>query len=197
MNFKFYSELGWQHITDLNGYDHILFIIAISVLYHVKDWKRLLWMVTAFTLGHSISLFLAVSEIIQFSSYWVELLIPVSILLTLLIDLNRVDQLDNYNSELRLQPISWIYILTMCFGLIHGLGFSNFLKESLASGESILLPLFAFNLGLEIGQIIILLIYMLISGFFIHFLNINRKSWAIFVIGIIFGISSLLIIERI
>ncbi|MEL7006676.1 MAG: HupE/UreJ family protein, partial [Bacteroidota bacterium] len=143
--FSLYYSLGLDHILDVNGYDHILFVIALSSLYQLKQWRPVLVMVTSFTLGHSVTLALATLKLITIDSALVEFLIPVTILITSISNLIAKGGKDKAG-------INAIY--AGVFGLIHGMGFSNYLRGLLGEEESILLPLFAFNIGLEVGQII-------------------------------------------
>lgn len=146
--FPTYFQLGLQHITDINGYDHILFLIALCAAYRYSDWKRILILVTAFTVGHSLTLALAVMHIIPVNADWVEFLIPFSIFVTAAINMGRTFLKGQQETSTVVS-----YALAMGFGLIHGMGFSNFLRSML--GDELLLPLFAFNVGLEVGQLII------------------------------------------
>lgn len=152
-SFAIYFQLGLEHILDFNGYDHILFIIALCAVFYWRHWKRVLILVTAFTLGHSITLALATLNIISFPSEIIELLIPVTIFITALSNIIR-----------KKSHFSWLnYFYAAFFGLIHGLGFSNFLQNLLGREASIADKLFAFNLGLEIGQLVIVAIFFLLS----------------------------------
>lgn len=152
--FPTYFQLGLEHITDVNGYDHILFLIALCAAYRWSDWKRILILVTAFTLGHSLTLALAVLDVIPVNGDVIEFLIPLTIFITAGANLYQVR---NAPSPALPQGVGNSavlgYALAMGFGLIHGMGFSNFLRSLL--GDDLLLPLFAFNVGLEAGQLII------------------------------------------
>ena len=150
-----YFELGLQHITDLNGYDHILFLLALCAPFSISQWKKVAVLVTAFTLGHSLTLALAVLELVHVSSEWIEFLIPITILITAIY--NGLSAIFNKegrtHSSARVLSIYPSYLLALGFGLIHGLGFSNYLRSLL--GSEIMWPLFNFNLGLEVGQLAI------------------------------------------
>ena len=156
--FLVYLRLGFEHISDLKGYDHILFIVALCAVYHFKAWKRLLWLVTAFTVGHSVTLALATLRLVTIDATLVEVLIPVTILLTSLLDVAAPAEVQQDRAA------RYKYGLALGFGLIHGLGFSNFLRAVLGGEESIALPLFAFNVGLELGQIVIVFVVLMLSG---------------------------------
>ena len=142
--FLIYLQLGYQHITDINGYDHILFVIALCAIYKISDWKKILFLVTAFTIGHSITLALAALELIEYSTDLIEFLIPVTIILTCFANFFH------QSTESVLNPEKFSrtrYLFAMMFGLIHGMGFSNYLKSLLGKDESIILQLLAFNLA--------------------------------------------------
>lgn len=175
-NFSLYFNLGIQHISSLDGNDHILFLLALCVRYMIKDWQKLLVLVTAFTIGHSITLALSVLNIINISTKLIEFLIPITIILTAISNL-RVKQF-NYKSK-----FPFIYFLALFFGLIHGLGFSNYLKSLLGKNESVIQELFAFNMGLEVGQLLIVMALMLVSYIFVGMAKINRREWIVFVSG--------------
>lgn len=187
-DFGFYFKEGMYHITDWKGYDHILFVMALCLPYLLKDWKQILILVTAFTIGHSITLALSVFNKILISSTWVEFLIPITILITALENLSNKST-DQLHARLR-------YISALIFGLIHGLGFSNYLKSMLGKDESIITQLLAFNIGLEAGQLLIVALVVLLSFIVIQFLNVKRRDWSLFVSGGIFGLSFIMALER-
>ena len=168
-DFTFYLNLGWHHIISWDALDHILFIVALAAIYLVKDWKQVIVLVTAFTIGHSLTLALSAYNIIRVNSKWVEFLIPCTIIITALFNFFQHD----FNKKtLRLN-----YFLALFFGLIHGLGFANTIRFMLAKDEKIGLGLFGFNAGLEIGQIVVLSIILLISFLIVDMIKINRRWW--------------------
>ncbi len=148
-----YFRLGFEHILDLEGYDHILFLVALCLPFLLKDWKRVLLMATAFTIGHSITLACVTLDIIKVSGTLVEFLIPVTIALTALYDLVK-----------KQGTIGLSYVGALVFGFIHGMGFSNFLRSAVMPGEEdqLITQLLVFNIGIEVGQIIIVCIALLI-----------------------------------
>ena len=184
-----YFEEGWQHIADLGGYDHILFIMALCAVYLMNDWKKVLILVTAFTVGHSITLALSVLNIVRVSTDLIEFLIPVTIVITALGNALRGGK----------EPgrVQWNYFLALFFGLIHGLGFSNYLRSMLGTQSDILQPLLAFNLGLEFGQLIIVTIILILSQLIIQIGKVSRRDWTIFLSAAIFGVAFVMSIERI
>lgn len=190
-DFLFYFKLGIEHITDLNGYDHMLLIVALSVVYPLNEWKKVALVVTAFTIGHSITLLLATLKIIHVNSSWIEFLIPVTIFLTAA---NNVIGLKNKKAN---ENAALRYFLALFFGLIHGLGFSNFLRSILGKEANICWPLLSFNLGLEAGQLVIVLISMVISFLVFKLLKIKPALWIGIISGIICLVSILLAIKNI
>jgi HupE / UreJ protein len=187
--FWLYFGLGKDHIADLNGYDHILFVAALCLGYLPRDWKKILILVTAFTIGHSITLALSALNLVTVSIEWVEFLIPVTIVLTALFNTRSLKGFEERNMKV-------VYGLTTFFGLIHGLGFSNYLKSLLGKDSSIISQLLAFNLGLEAGQIIIVAIILLLSVICVRGLGIERRNFILFASGAVFGIALIMALER-
>ena len=189
--FRLYLELGVHHIADLAGYDHILFITALCAVYAVNQWKKVLILVTAFTIGHSITLALASYHLVRIPTSLIELLIPVTIFITAL--WNVFQQSD----RVHISSHRFKYITALFFGLIHGMGFSNYLRSLLGAEDSIVMPLFSFNLGLEIGQILIVLVVLLVSALLVNLLGVRRRDWNLILSGAAMGVALILIIERI
>lgn len=188
--FGMYFETGWQHIADLEGYDHILFIAALCAVYLLRDWKKVLILVTAFTIGHSVTLALSVLNFIKVPTAIIEFLIPVTILITALANIFRK------NKDASPGKIQLNYFLALFFGLIHGMGFSNFLKSLLGSQNNITVPLLAFNLGLEFGQLLIVAVILLIAGIVVNLFPVKRRDWTMFLSSAILGIAMMMAIER-
>ena len=184
--FELYLRLGFQHIIDINGYDHVIFILALCAGFSYTQFRKILILITAFTIGHSVTLALSTLKVVSIPSNIIEFLIPVTILITALSNL--------LNSEKG--KGSFIYFVTLFFGLIHGLGFSNYLKELLGKESSIITPLLAFNVGLEIGQIVVVAIHYLVLFMAITLFKLNHKNWKIFISGAAVGISILLILQN-
>lgn len=190
--FELYFGLGKDHILDYaNGYDHILFVVALCAVYVIHDWKQILILVTAFTIGHSITLALATLSVISVSAAWVEFLIPLTIFTTAVANLFRKEQL--------FYPVGvqTNYILALFFGLIHGLGFSNYLKALLGKDQSIVLQLFAFNIGLEVGQIIIVGGFLAVSFIVVNLAGADRRDWKMIISSAVAGIALMLMKDRI
>jgi hypothetical protein len=189
-DFQIFLKLGFDHITDIKGYDHILFVVALCAIYRIQDWRKIAVLVTAFTIGHSITLALATLQIITYSTSLIEFLIPITILLTCFI--NFAHRSSEYPSE-KEKPSFFRYPMALGFGLIHGMGFSNYLRSLLGKEESILQPLFAFNLGLELGQLLIVLIILGVSFIFLSIFKIKKHNWNLILSGIVAGVALTLI----
>lgn len=188
-----YLQLGFEHIADLNGYDHILFIIALCAIYQITEWRKILILVTAFTVGHSITLALAALKIVVISSDIVEFLIPLTIVLTAFYNILSKNVTDkNPNSFLKAY-----YLIALLFGLIHGLGFSNYFRSLLGRESDITMPLFAFNIGIEIGQLIIVAVILIINYVMLNTLKVKQREWNLFVSGAAAGIAFIMMLERI
>lgn len=187
--FYMYLRLGLEHILDIRGYDHILFVLALCAIYVVADWKKILVLVTAFTVGHSVTLALATFRVINVNTDLIEMLIPVTILIT------AVSNIIRSKSTRGASYINNNYILALFFGLIHGMGFSNYLRALLGRDSSILKQLFAFNVGLEVGQIIVVGIFMLTSFILITVLGVRQRDWNLVASSAIAGISLVLITQ--
>ena len=189
--FQLYFALGKDHILDANGYDHILFVIALCILYSISEWKRVLILVTAFTVGHSITLALATLEIITIKAELVEFLIPVTILITAVSNIFKKTEGHSAGS------VQLNYAYAAFFGLIHGMGFSNYLKSILGRDESIFTQLLAFNLGLELGQIIIVAFFLVIGFILVDLFGVNRRDWKLVISSAVAGIALILVKDKI
>ncbi len=188
--FQTYLNLGLNHIADVTAYDHILFIVALCAVYKPSAWKQIIILVTAFTIGHSLTLALAALEIIRFPARVIEFLIPVTILITALYNVINPPVNTASGNKFRLN-----YFFALFFGLIHGMGFSNFLRSVLMPGEEskLIIQLLAFNIGIEIGQLIIVAVFLLISAAALVVPRIKHRDWTVFVSGGAAGIALLLI----
>ena len=168
-DFVFYFTTGWQHIISWSALDHILFIIALAAIYLAADWKQVLILVTAFTIGHSLTLALSAYDIIRFDAKWVEFLIPCTIVATALSNLLVKD--------FKPKSLRINYFLALFFGLIHGMGFANTIRFMIAKDQNIAIPLLSFNVGLEAGQVIIVAFILLISYLLVNTARIKRIWW--------------------
>lgn len=188
--FPTYFQLGLEHITDINGYDHILFLVALCAAYRWNDWRRILILVTAFTVGHSVTLALAVLNIIPVNADAIEFLIGLSIFLTAAKNLVEGEQ-----PKRPLMRHTGSYALALGFGLIHGMGFSNFLRSML--GDELLLPLFAFNVGLEAGQLIIVAGIFAVQWAVVRTNGLTMRWWTMGLSLMAAAVSVALMAERI
>lgn len=166
-----YLQLGFEHILDPQGYDHILFVVALCAGYRLRYWRRVLILVTAFTLGHSLTLALSVLDLLRMDPYWIELLIPITILLTAVLNLVRVEE----NASQR--SVRFHYLLALVFGFIHGMGFSNYLRALLGQEACVGGPLLMFNLGIELGQVLIVLGVLALGWLGLERLRIPQRYW--------------------
>ncbi len=193
-DFLIYLRLGYDHITDPGGYDHILFVIALCAVYRIQQWRQVLILVTAFTLGHSITLALATLRLIRYSTDLIELLIPVTILITAVSNFFFRDRSDRSAAPAVTQP--WRYGLALAFGLIHGMGFSNYLRSLLGREADILSPLLAFNIGLELGQLLIVSFVLAISYVLLSLARVAQLRWVLIVSGIVAGMAISLLLDN-
>lgn len=188
-DFLFYLQLGWEHIISIDALDHQLFILALVAIFSFQDLKKVLILVTAFTLGHSFTLALSAFDVIRFPSNWVEFLITCTIVFTAL------DNLIFSKNEDKLIKLN--YFLALIFGLIHGMGFANSVRMMLAKEQSIVIPLLGFNVGLEIGQIAVIIIVLSIFYILSTFLKLKKKHWVMLVSAPILIFSIKMALERI
>ena len=188
-DFLFYLNLGWEHIVSLDALDHQLFVLALIAIYSYSDWKKILVLVTAFTIGHSVTLALSILDIVRVPSAWVEFLIPLTIVLTALGNILTKNKKQSQNKT--------NYYLALFFGLIHGMGFANTARVMIAKSQSIALPLLGFNIGLEVGQIVIVLIILVLLFILLNIFKINKKDWVLFVSSGVFALALKMTLERI
>ncbi len=187
-DFGFYFQVGWEHIISKDALDHQLFIAALAAIYLLKDWKQVLILVTAFTLGHSLTLALSVFDLIRVNSKWVEFLIPLTIVITALSNL--------FQKKFTSRSVRINYFLALGFGLIHGLGFANNIRFMLADDQGIGWSLFGFNVDLEVGQIVVVAVLMLLAHLVVTILRADRRDWVIFLSAAVFALSLKMVLER-
>lgn len=188
-DFGLYFSIGYKHIAGLGGIDHILFVVALCIRYQFIDWRKILILVTAFTIGHSITLVLSVFNIVDYPVKWIEFLIPVTIVITAISNLF-------VKKFVFKSKFPFIYFLALFFGLVHGLGFSNYLKSLLGTEHNIVWQLLAFNVGLEAGQLLIVTGVLLISFIFVNILKFNRREYLLAVTSGIFALALQMAIDR-
>ncbi|RYY66287.1 MAG: HupE/UreJ family protein [Chitinophagaceae bacterium] len=187
-DFGFYFRLGWEHIMSIDALDHLLFVWVLAAIYLLRDWRQVLVLVTAFTIGHSITLALSTLDIVEVPSAWTEFLIPCTIVFTAASNLFR------RHFEPRYLRIN--YVLALFFGLIHGLGFANTLRFMLVKGQSLGWGLFGFNVGLEAGQVVVVSVVLLLSWLLVQRLRVPRREWVLFVSAAVFSLALKMALER-
>ena len=188
-DFLFYLKLGWEHIISLDALDHQLFILALIAVYSYNDFKKILILVTAFTIGHSVTLALSVLDVFRIPSDWVEFLIPLTIAIT------AFDNILMRNKQNRLMKMN--YYLALIFGLVHGMGFANLARLTMAKEQSIFMPLLGFNIGLELGQIVVVIALMIVFFILLKVFRVQKKDWVLFVSSGVFALAMQMCLERI
>lgn len=188
--FWIYFQIGLKHVLDINAYDHVLFLIALTVPYLFKDWKRIFLLVSLFTIGHTLALVLSVYEIIAIKVDVVEFLIPITILVTALYHLFTAGKTSKNDG------VNLVFFITLFFGIIHGLGFSNYFKTILGgSATSKLLPLGEFALGIEAAQLVVVFVVLVISYIVQTVFRFSKRDWALVMSAFIIGVVIPMIIE--
>ncbi|MEM0953406.1 MAG: HupE/UreJ family protein [Pseudomonadota bacterium] len=185
----FYLQLGFEHISNLAGFDHILFLVVLCAAYSIEQWRNIVILVTAFTVGHSITLALSSVGTVIVPSHIVEFLIPTTILITALHNTLRSSHGVSGPAMTRQ------YLVALFFGFIHGMGFSNYFRALLMDDASIAGPLFGFNLGIELGQLLVVTVVVGISAVFLKVLNVRHRDWNVFISGAAAGMSLMLMSE--
>jgi len=181
-SFIFFLKEGLFHVLDWNAYDHILFLIALAVVYDFRNWKKVLWLITLFTIGHTLTLVLAAYKVISVNTNWIEFLIPVTILITAIFNIfyarNTTKQAKT-NTNL---------FFAVFFGLIHGLGFSGYFKMIIGQSSGKLIPLLEFALGIETAQIIIVFIILILGFIFQTIFRFSKRDWILIISSIVIGV---------
>ena len=184
-----FFKLGLYHVLDWQAYDHILFLIALAVVYSLSNWKKVLWLITLFTLGHTLTLAIAAYKIVAIDIKIVEFLIPVTIIITALANIFTVKKKQKTHNNINL-------VFAFFFGLIHGLGFSNYFRMIIDENEDKILPLLEFALGIEIAQVIIVLVILLVGLFAHNIFKISKRDWVLVISSIVVGVVLPMLIER-
>ncbi len=188
--FSDFFKLGMEHILDPNGYDHILFVTVLCALYDPSHWKKILILVTAFTIGHSLTLALSSLDKVRINPDLVETLIPITIILTGIFNIIMI-----YRQSTNERSVRFNYVMALGFGLIHGLGFSTYFKAILGREASVVKPLFAFNLGVEAGQLVIVSTVLLLGYLLITRWKLQKKYWTIVISFIAIVVSAWLLLQ--
>lgn len=190
--FSFYLRFGFDHILDPQGFDHIAYVVALAAVFRIADWRKTALLVTAFTVGHSLTLALVGLNIFELTPQqkgWIEMLIPVTIIVTAVLNIFAFSRDEKVFRS--------TYFVTAFFGLIHGLGFSSFFRSSLMPGETseLIKQLLAFNIGVEIGQLIIVFAVLLLSYFVLNILKIEQSKWVKSVSVLAIGVAIYLLLK--
>ena len=188
-DFVIFLKLGLYHVLDWRAYDHILFLIALTIVYSLNNWKKVLWLITFFTIGHTLTLALAAFKIIAIDINIVEFLIPVTIIITALVNIITIKNKQRTQNNINL-------FFAFFFGLIHGLGFSNYFRMIIDENEDKILPLLEFAVGIEIAQVIIVLVILIVGFVALSIFKISRRDWVLVLSSIVIGIVLPMLIER-
>ena len=189
-DFIFYFKMGLFHVLDIKAYDHILFLIVLAVVYQFKQWKKVLWLITLFTIGHSITLALSAYGILNVRADLIEFLIPLTIFITGLMNVLTAKKASVGKENQNL-------FFALFFGLIHGLGFSNYFKMMIGKTSDKLVPLLEFALGVEAAQIIIVLLILLVGSLVQSVFGVNRRDWILVVSSIVIGFAFQMMVNRV
>ena len=179
---------GWEHIVDINAYDHLLFVMTLCAAFQLTQWRQILVIITAFTIGHSCTLVLSSLDIVPSNTALIETLIPITIMIT------AISNIINYKKENTRSDVLIKYVIALVFGLIHGLAFASNFKFMLLS-DDIVMPLFVFNLGIEVGQLFIVLLLMIALWIYSYVLKKRHLDCNLFFSGAGFGIATTLFIN--
>ena len=188
-DFGFYFQFGWDHIIDIGALDHIFFIAALAAIYMLKDWKQVLILVTAFTLGHAITMILSSKNLIEVNTGWIEFLIPCTIVVTALSNL--------FHKTFTQRTIRINYFLALFFGLIHGLAYANLIKFMITGEQDFIWSWFSFSVGLEAGQILVVFLILLLAQLFVGIFKLNRRIWVMTVSVAVLIFALKMAIERV
>lgn len=190
-DFWIYFNIGLKHVLSISAYDHVLFLLALSVSYEFKDWKRLLILVSTFTLGHTLALFLSVFNVVRVNENLVEFLIPITILIAAVYNIIATGKSFKKNN------ITFIAFITLFFGIIHGLGFSNYFNSILSGKPSDkLAPLLEFSLGIEVAQLAVVISSLILAYIVQTLLKFSKRDWILIVSAFIIGVVIPMILEN-
>lgn len=170
------------HVLNVNAYDHILFLIVLTVPYLFKDWKRVLFLVTIFVLGHSVSLAFATYGVITVSNKWIEFLIPMTILIIALVNVFTAGK------KTQNEKVGMLFFITLFYGLIHGLGFVNAFEAAIGKSQSKLISLLEISLGIEIGQLIVVFIILFLGFLSQTLFRFSKRDWVMVISAIVVGL---------
>ncbi|MBF9223116.1 HupE/UreJ family protein [Hymenobacter ruricola] len=191
--FQTYLQLGFLHICTPRAADHLTFLLALCAPYVLSDWRRVLALVTSFTVGHSLTLALATLGVVSFKPAVIEALIPVTIMVTALLNMRGAGRLITRRAPMFAAAPN---ALALVFGLVHGLGFSSYLRALLGANSRPVEELFAFNVGVELGQVLIVSIILLLGALLLGSLRVARRDWLLTTSGAALGIATVLLVQQ-
>jgi len=189
--FSLYFNLGIHHILDIGAYDHILFITTLLAVYQLKQWRKIIVLITAFTIGHATTLVLFTLDIFSIAPQLVEFMIAITIAITAVSNI-LVPVQEGLNKRLYYSK----YLISAFFGMIHGMGFSSYLKAMFDGSQNLLTSLFAFNLGIETGQLVVVTAILFLSWFVLNYLKIKQLIWNYIISGLGFIVALILFVQR-
>lgn len=189
-DFNLYVNMGLNHVLDLSAYDHILFLIVLAVVFKTKEWRKVLWLVTFFTIGHSITLALAAYGVVKVSVAIVEFLIPLTIFITAVVNVINTKEIASKSNSINL-------FFSGVFGLIHGLGFSNYFRLMIGQEEDKFLPLVEFALGIELAQIVVVVSILVLGYILKTIFNVSNRDWIIVTSSIVIGFAIQMMVDRV
>ncbi|WP_196886948.1 HupE/UreJ family protein [Aureivirga sp. CE67] len=189
-DFIFFLNEGINHVLDINAYDHVLFLIALAVIYSFKEWKKAVSLITLFTVGHTVTLLLAAYQVVAFPSEVIEFLIPVTILITCIFNITQKRKEKSFVKE------NLNLIFAFFFGLIHGLGFSSYFKMLIGSTENKFVPLLEFALGIEFAQIIIIFAIFSIEAALSRYAKLPKREWILITSSMVAGVVFPILMEN-
>jgi hypothetical protein len=181
-NVWFNIEYGMNHVLDINAYDHVLFLIVLTVPYLFKDWKRVFLLVSTFTLGHTLSLVLAAYNIVRVNGALIEFLIPITILVVALFNVFTAGKGGQKGK------VGVLFFSTLFFGLIHGLGFAREFHMLAGQTDNILSLLIEFALGIEIAQVIIVFVVLFLGYLMQTLFRFSKRDWIMVISAIVVGL---------
>ncbi|MGB2224321.1 MAG: HupE/UreJ family protein [Polaribacter sp.] len=189
-DFMLYIKMGLNHVLDFSAYDHILFLIVLAVVFKTKEWRKVLWLVTFFTIGHSLTLGLSAYGIVKVPVDVVEFLIPLTIFITAVVNVLHTKEIASISNSINL-------LFSGVFGLIHGLGFSNYFRLMIGQEEDKLMPLIEFALGIEIAQIVVVVSILLFGYLLKNVFRVTNRDWIIVTSSIVIGFAIQMMAERV
>jgi hypothetical protein len=189
-DFILYFKMGLYHVLDFSAYDHILFLIVLAVIFSFHQFAKVLWLVTLFTIGHSITLALSAYGVLRIRMDLIEFLIPVTIFITGAINVFTATKSSSGKQNTNL-------FFGLFFGLVHGLGFSNYFKMMVGKEDDKIFPLLEFALGIEAAQIVIILGILIVSTILQHFFKVTRRDWILVSSAIVIGFSLEMLLNRV